>query len=72
MSVLNALFEEVSDCKGRIAALKLEKRNIIGGTSQSGRRRILVSSLANENDLERSNNKILDTSKEKGRLQSQY
>ena len=65
-------FEEVTDCKGRITALKLEKRTILGGTSQSGRRRVLVSSLVNENDLEWINDKILDTSTELGRLQSQY
>ena len=65
-------FEEVTDCKGRIAALKLEKRTILGGISQSGRRRVPVSSLVNGNDLERINDNILDASTELGRLHSQF
>ena len=50
-------FDEVSDCKDRINALKLEKSTILGGTSQSGRRRQYSSRVVNENDLQIIKNK---------------
>ena len=63
---------DVNDAKDRIKALQSEKRNITGGTSQSGRKRQLTARATNEDALEKVNIKIIDEKVKLVQVKSRY
>ena len=64
--------DELIECKANITALNLEKRAILGGTSQRGRSRQLSSRAINEDEVNKVNDKILETRVQKRKLMDEY
>ena len=67
-----ASFDELNECKANITALNLEKRAILGGTSQRGRSRQLSSRAINEDEVNTVNDKILEARVQKRKLMDEY